>query len=154
MIKLFSMLLLLCFAVTANERKEKIEIIELKKELNDFYNKKELEYNKSKKNLQTVLTSIKKEKLEIKALRDENLNILQDIKGTIESKTTKIYNKMKSKIAASIFEQMIKDGDIEVVFDIVIKLKEKNVTSLMKFLSPKSASMITKRLKEFNKNKG
>ncbi len=152
--KLFSVLLILCLTVVADETKEKVEIIELKKELNDFYNKKELEYNKSKKDLKNILESIKKEKLSIKSLRDENLMILQDIKGTIESKTTKIYNKMKSKIAASIFEQMIKDGDIELVFDIVIKLKEKNVTSLMKFLSPKSASMLTKRLKEFKKNKG
>ena len=152
--KLFSILLIFCIALTANETKEKLEIIELKKELNDFYNKKELQYDKSKKDLEAIFTSIEKEKLAIKTLRDENLKILQDIKGTIENKTTKIYNKMKSKIAASIFEQMIKDGDIDLVFDIIIKLKEKNVTTLMKFLSPKSASMITKRLQEFKSNKG
>ncbi len=123
--------------------KQKIEIKELKKELNIFYNKKEKEYQSRKKELDILLGKIEKEKKDIKGLYSNNLVILKDIKGEIKSKTSKIYNKMKPKIAASIFNQMIKEGKIEDVFDIILKLKESNVTSLMKFLNPKNASTLT-----------
>lgn len=130
--------------------KQKIEIKELKKELNVFYNKKEKEYQERKKELETLLSKVEKEKKEIQQLHDSNLQILKDIKGEVQSKTAKIYNKMKPKIAAGIFNQMIIDGKIEDVFDIILKLKESNVTSLMKFLSPKNASMLTQMLKNYN----
>lgn len=130
--------------------KQKIEIKELKKELNIFYNKKEKEYQARKKELDDILAKIEKEKNEIKSLRDENAQILKDIKGEVESKTAKIYNKMKPKIAAEIFDQMISDGKIEDVFDIILKLKENNVTSLMRYLSPKNASILTQMLQDFN----
>ena len=42
---------------------------------------------------------------------------------------------MKAKNAADIFNQMIEEGKIEDVFDIIIKLKENNVTQILKFLS-------------------
>ena len=50
---------------------------------------------------------------------------------------------MKPKVMAGIFNEMINDGKIEDVFDIILKLKEKNVTLLMKFLSIPNASKIT-----------
>lgn len=137
--------------------KQKIEIKELKQELNNFYNKKEKEYQERKKELETLLTKVEKEKREIKDLRDENNQLLQDIKGEVESKTSNIYNKMKSKIAADIFNQMISDGNIEGVFDIILRLKEAKVTALMKYLSPKNASLLTQMLQEYkidNKEKG
>lgn len=158
MIRLF----LICFFITtfsfAQEQrtssaaliKQKIEIKELKKELNIFYNKKEEEYQARKKELETLLAKVESERKEIKALHDSNLQILKDIKGEVQSKTAKIYNKMKPKIAAGIFNQMIIDGKIEDVFDIILKLKESNVTALMKFLSPKNASMLTQMLKDYN----
>ncbi len=80
-----------------------------------------------------------------------------DIKGAVDSKTAKIYNKMKPKIAAGIFNQMINDGKIEDVFDIILKLKENNVTALMKFLSSKNASLLTQMLMDYktdNQNEG
>ncbi|MCP4970043.1 MAG: hypothetical protein GY932_05540 [Arcobacter sp.] len=132
--------------------KEKIEVQELKKQLNIFYNKKEKEYQLRKKELESILATIEKEKQEIKDLRDNNISLLKDIKGEVESKTSKIYNKMKPKIAAGIFNQMIIDGKIEDVFDIILRLKEKNVTLLMKYLSPKSASLITQMLKDYKVN--
>ncbi len=132
--------------------KEKIEVQELKKQLNVFYNKKEKEYQLRKKELESILATIEKEKQEIKDLRDNNISLLKDIKGEVESKTSKIYNKMKPKIAAGIFNQMIIDGKIEDVFDIILRLKEKNVTLLMKYLSPKSASLITQMLKDYKVN--
>ncbi len=137
--------------------KQKIEIKELKKDLNIFYNKKEKEYQKRKKELETILTKIEKEKKDIQSLHESNEQMLLDIKGAVDSKTAKIYNKMKPKIAASIFNQMINEGKVEDVFDIILKLKENNVTSLMKFLSPKNASMLTQMLIDYkidNQNEG
>lgn len=134
--------------------KQKIEIKELKKELNAFYNKKEEEYQMRKKELDDILVKIEKEKKDIQSIRDENLEILKDIKGEVENKTAKIYNKMKPKVAAEIFNQMITEGKIEDVFAIILKLKENKVTSLMKYISPKNASILTQMLYEFNiKNK-
>ena len=130
--------------------RQKFEVMELKKELNDFYNEKEQEYQERKQELEGILAQIEKEKNEIKNLHDKNLEILQDIKLSVESKTSKIYNGMKAKIAADIFNQMISEGKTEDVFDIIIKLKESNVTQIMKFLSVANASLITQMLENFN----
>ena len=151
--------LLLLFVEAAQENlnssaliKQKIKIRELKKELNIFYNKKEEEYQKRKKELDTILKNVENERKKIEKLRVENEQILKDIKGEVDSKTAKIYNKMKAKIAAGIFNQMIKDGKVEDVFDIILKLKENKVTALMKFLSPKNASMLTLMLQNYKLN--
>ncbi len=135
---------------TSKFLKQKIEIRELKKDLNSFYNKKEEEYKQRKQELTTLLAKIEKEKADIEKIRNQNLEILQDIKGEIQTKTAKIYNNMKPKITAEIFNKMIDEGNIEDVFDIVLKLKEKKVTLIMKFLSIKNASMLTLMLKDYN----
>jgi len=44
---------------------------------------------------------------------------------------------------------MINDGKIEDVFDIILKLKEKNVTLLMKYLSVPNAAKLTLMLQNF-----
>lgn len=130
--------------------KEKLEIKELKKELNTFYNKKEKEYQNRKKELDKIVAQITSEKRQIEKIKNENLQILKDIKAEVQNKTTKIYNGMKPKIAAQIFDKMISEGKIEDVFDIILKLKEKKVTLLMKFLSVKNASTITEMLRNYN----
>lgn len=132
--------------------KQKIEVKELKKELNIFYNKKEEEYQKRKKELDVILGKIEKERKEIESLKNQNLEILKDIKGEVESKTAKVYNKMKPKIAAGIFNQMIVEGKVEDVFAIILKIKENKVTALMKYLSTENASMLTLMLENY-KNK-
>ena len=132
--------------------RQKMEVLELKNELNNFYNEKEKEYQDRKKELESILAQIEKEKNEIKKLHDKKLEILQDIKQEVDNKTAKIYNAMKPKNAADIFNQMIGEGKIEDVFDIIIKLKENNVTQIMKFLSVSNASMITEKLKNFSVN--
>lgn len=132
--------------------KQKIEIKELKKELNSFYNKKEKEYQTRKKELETILAQVQREKNNVQELYDKNLKILQDIQQTVQSKTTKIYNSMKPKIAAGIFDVMISEGKLEDVFDIILKLKERNVTLLMKFLSVQNAAKITEMLENYNIN--
>ena len=133
--------------------KQRIEITELKKELNSFYNEKEKEYQARKKELDTIVAQIEKEKSEIQALHDKNLSILQDMTETVNSKTAKVYNSMKPKISAAIFNEMINDGKIEDVFDIILKLKEKNVTLLMKYISIKNAAKLTLMLQNFKVEK-
>ena len=90
--------------------------MELKKELNNFYKEKETEYQQRKKELENILAQIEKEKGKIQKLHDDNLAILNDIKQEVENKTTKIYNAMKPKNAADIFNQMIQEGKIDDVF--------------------------------------
>lgn len=155
MINKILIVLLLAFYMYAEETsssltRQKIEVMELKKELNNFYNEKEKEYQDRKKELENILSQIEKERNEIKKLHDKNLEILQDIKQEVESKTSKIYNAMKPKNAADIFNQMISEGKIEDVFDIILKLKENNVTQIMKFLSVPNASIITQKLENYN----
>ena len=133
--------------------RQKLEVIELKKELNNFYNDKEQEYQERKKELENILAQIQKEKNEIKELHDKNLEILKDIKQEVESKTSKIYNGMKPKIAADIFNQMMGEGKIEDVFDILVRLKEKNVSQILKFLDVTNASVITQMLERYNEEK-
>ena len=132
--------------------KQRIEVMDLKKELNIFYKEKETEYQQRKKELEGILAQIEKERNAIQKLHDKNLEILQDIKLEVENKTSKIYNSMKPKNAADIFNQMIGDGKIEDVFDIMIKLKQNNVTQIMKFLSVSNASLITERLENYSVN--
>lgn len=130
--------------------KQKIEIMQLKKEFNDFYNKKDKEYQERKKELETILAQVKKEKKEIEELVLENRKLLDEIQQTVQSKTAKIYNSMKPKIAAKIFDEMIEDGNFDDVFDIIMKLKEKNVTLLMKAISVQNAAKITEKLENYN----
>ena len=158
MIKLFLVFIFLGIELFAVEEtsssltKQKIEVLELKKQLNNFYNEKETEYQQRKKELENILSQIEKEKNKVQKLRDENSEILNIIKQEVENKTTKIYNSMKPKNAADIFNQMIIEGKIDDVFDIIVKLKENNVTQIMKFLSVSNASMITDRLKNYKIN--
>lgn len=157
MLKIIFIFLFIVLSLNAQEQrvtsaaliKQKIEVKELKKELNNFYNKKEEEYQERKKELLDIIKKVENEKKEVENIRDENLQLLKDINGEVQSKTSKIYNKMKPKVAASIFNEMINSGKIEDVFDIILRLKENNVTSLMKFLSPKNAAMLTIMLKDY-----
>ena len=92
--------------------KQRIEVMELKKELNNFYNEKEKEYQQRKKELEGILSQIEKERNQTQKLHDKNLEILKDIKQEVESKTSKIYNGMKPKIAA---EYLVNNGLVDFV---------------------------------------
>jgi len=130
--------------------KQKNELQKLKKELDEFYRLKEKEYKKQKNELQKLLKDIKNERKKIQDLKKDIEKLYAEIKGEITSKTIKIYNKAKPKIVAKIFTQMIKDGKIDKVFDIIIRMKNKNVTSLLKFLSPKDAGILTQMLENYD----
>lgn len=132
--------------------KQKNEIVTLKKELTEFYNKKEQEYTQQKKELESLLKTIEKEKKEIERLHASNKELLQDISGEVQSKTAEIYDKMKPKYAAAIFNQMMNEGKIDDVFDIILKLKERNVTTLFRFLEVEYAALLTQRLKDYGQN--
>ncbi len=150
LILIFSINLFSVENVTLSElEREKIEVKRLKKELSIFYNKKEEEYKNRKKELERILQNIQKEKQAIKDLHDKNLALLKDIKETAVSKTAKIYNKMKPKIAASIFDEMISEGKIDDVFDIVLRLKETKITSLLRYLDISNAAKLTRMLKNY-----
>ena len=150
---LFGTLLFAVEETSSSLTKQRIEVMDLKKELNNFYKEKETEYQQRKKELEGILAQIEKERNDIQKLHDKNLEILQDIKLEVENKTSKIYNSMKPKNAADIFNQMIGEGKIEDVFDIIIKLKENNVTQIMKFLTIENASMITQKIENFSVEK-
>lgn len=149
-ISLFLITSLIAEETSSSLTRQKIEVLELKKELNNFYNEKEQEYQERKKELESILAQIQKEKEQIKKLHDGNLEILQDIKSEVQSKTVKIYNAMKPKDAADIFNQMINEGKIDDVFDIIVKLKENNVTQILKSLSVTNASIITEKLENYS----
>ena len=60
--------------------KQRIEVMELKKQLNNFYNEKESEYQQRKKELESIISQIEKERNKIQKLRDENIETLNSIK--------------------------------------------------------------------------
>lgn len=133
--------------------RQKMEVLELKNELNNFYNEKEKEYQTQKKELENLLAQVEKEKAETKRLHDKNLVLLKDIRAEVRSKTVKIYDGMKAKNAAEIFDQMINEGKIEDVFDIILRLRESNVTQILKFLTVTNASRLTQKLEKYNLDK-
>lgn len=134
--------------------RQKLEVIELKKELNTFYEEKEKEYKTNKKELEDILSQIEKEKKEIKDLRDKNEQILKEIKLEVDSKIAKIYNAMKPKNAAEIFDNMIMEGKIDDVFAIILRLKETNVTQILKSMNVSNSSIVTHLLENYkSKNK-
>ena len=132
-------------------QKQKDEINKLKKELTEFYNIKEKEYQDRKKELETIQANITKTKNDIEDIKNQNIKILNSITKGVQGKTATIYNSMKAKTAASILNQMIADGKIEDVLDIIISLNEKNVTSILKFMSIENSAQLTLMIKNYSK---
>ena len=57
---------------------------------------------------------------------------------------------MNPKNAADIINQMIQEGKIDDVFGIMVKLKENNVTQIMKLLSVSNASLLTEKFENYS----
>ena len=57
---------------------------------------------------------------------------------------------MKAKTSADIFNQMMSEGKIDDVFDILIRLKEKNVSLILKYLDVANASVITQMIENYS----
>lgn len=130
-----------------------MEVLELKNELNNFYNEKEKEYQRQKKELEDILTKIEQEKAEIKRLYEKNDDILKEIRSEVVKKSIRVFELMKAKVAAEIFDQMILEGKIDDVFDIIVRLKEANVSNIMKTMSLENSSRLIQKLERYNKDK-
>lgn len=127
--------------------KEKQELMEVKDELNEFYELKELEYQKQKTELEAIHKKIKTDEENIIKVRDENQKILDEINRVITSKAMKMYDKMKLGVAVNIFNQMIKEGKIDEVFDILIRMKEKRVMKVLKKFDTKTSTIIMEKMR-------
>ena len=150
---LFSLYLNAAVETSSSLTRQKMEVLELKNELNNFYNEKEQEYQKQKKEHEDILIKTEQEKAEIKRLYEKNSETLRDIRAEVVKKSIRIFEQMKAKVAAEIFDQMILEGKIEDVFDIIVRLKESNVSNIMKTLSIENASLLTQKLERYNKDK-
>jgi len=136
--------------------KEKEELLAIKDELNEFYETKELEYQKNKAELEKIQKEILKAEKNIKNLKEENDKTLQEIKREITSKAMRMYDKMKLGVVVNVFNEMINNGEIDEVFDIMIRMKEKRVMKILKKLDTKTSTLIMKKLrilKEENEQK-
>ncbi|MEA3289648.1 MAG: hypothetical protein U9Q04_05635 [Campylobacterota bacterium] len=130
-----------------NLYKEKKELMAVKNELNDFYEAKELEYQKRKAELETIHNKIKSDEENIIKVRDENQKILDEINRVITSKAMLMYGKMKLGVAINIFNEMIKEGEIDEVFDILIRLKDKRVMKILKKFDTKTSTILMKKMR-------
>ncbi len=149
----FSLSLNAAVETSSSLTKQKMEVLELKNELNNFYNEKEKEYQRQKKELEDVLTKIEQEKAEIKRLYEKNDEILKEIRSEVVKKSIRVFELMKAKVAAEIFDQMILEGKIDDVFDIIVRLKEANVSNIMKTMSVENSSRLVQKLERYNKDK-
>lgn len=149
----FSLSLNAAVETSSSLTKQKMEVLELKNELNNFYNEKEKEYQRQKKELQDILTKIEQEKAEIKRLYEKNDEILKEIRSEVVKKSIRVFELMKAKVAAEIFDQMILEGKIDDVFDIIVRLKEANVSNIMKTMSLENSSRLIQKLERYNKDK-
>lgn len=127
--------------------REKQELMEVKDELNEFYELKELEYQKQKAELEAIHKKIKADEENIIKVRDENQKILDEINRVITSKAMTMYDKMKIGVVVNIFNQMIQEGKIDEVFDILIRMKEKRVMDILKKLDTKTSTVIMEKMR-------
>ena len=149
----FSLSLNAAIETSSSLTKQKMEVLELKNELNNFYNEKEKEYQRQKKELEDILTKIEQEEAEIKRLYEKNDEILKEIRSEVVKKSIRVFELMKAKVAAEIFDQMILEGKIDDVFDIIVRLKEANVSNIMKTMSLENSSRLIQKLERYNKDK-
>ena len=149
----FSLSLNAAVETSSSLTKQKMEVLELKNELNNFYNEKEKEYQRQKKELEDILTKIEQEKAEIKRLYEKNDEIIKEIRSEVVKKSIRVFELMKAKVAAEIFDQMILEGKIDDVFDIIVRLKEANVSNIMKTMSLENSSRLIQKLERYNKDK-
>jgi len=129
--------------------KEKQELIFLKQELDEFYNKKENEYLVYKKELDDILVKLELTKKDIENTKKENQQIKDEITRVVVDKTITMYDKMKVKVVLDIFNQMIKEDKINDVFDIIVRLKQKRVLTLLKKFDTPTKTFIMEKMKKY-----
>ncbi len=134
--------------------KEKQELIAVKDELNEFYEIKELEYQKNKSILETLQKDIKSAEKTILETKKSNQKILDEINRVITSKAMLMYDKMKLGVVINVFNEMIRNGEIDEVFDIMMRMKEKRVMKILKKFDTKTSTILMKKMRiDKEKNK-
>lgn len=133
--------------------KEKEELLAVKDELNEFYETKELEYQKNKAELAKIKQEILKAEKNIKKAKEDNEKTLQEIKREITSKAMNMYDKMKLGVVVNIFNEMIDNGEIDEVFDIMIRMKEKRVMKILKKFDTKTSTLLMKKMRILKESK-
>lgn len=129
--------------------KEQMELEKLKKELSLFYKQKDDDYKKQLKDLQSINNDIKKQLQTIEKTKKENQKILDEIELKVQSKAMKLYGKMKLKLVYKILQKKIDNGNINDVFDIIIRLKEKRVMKLMKLFDTDTSTELMNMISEY-----
>jgi len=132
--------------------REKKELMSVKSELNDFYEAKELEYQKRRAELESMNKKVKEEEKKIIKIRDENQRILDEIKRVKTTKTMKLYDKMKLSVVVNIFKKMIEKDKFDEVFDIIIRMKDKRVMKLLKKLDTSISEKIMEKMRVLKNN--
>lgn len=132
--------------------KEKQELMAVKDELNEFYEMKELEYQKRKAELEKLHKKIKEDEANIIAVRDDNKRILDEINRIIVTKSMALYDKMKLGTVINIFNEKIKNGEIDEVFDIMIRMNEKRVMKILKKLDTEVSTILMDKMKKHKEN--
>ena len=143
------------FAVVMQEGafvKEQMELEKLKKELDVFYKQKDSEYKKQLEELQKLDNQIKTNLQTIEDTKKDNQKIMDEIDLKVQSKAMKLYGKMKVKIVYSILQEKIDNGNLNDVFDIIIRLKEKRVMKLMKLFDTQTATELMNMMSEHKQN--
>ncbi|MCK5110879.1 MAG: hypothetical protein KAQ94_05105 [Arcobacteraceae bacterium] len=129
--------------------KEKQELIVLKQDLNEFYNKKETKYFEHKKELENILAKIELTKKDIEDIKKENQKIKDEITRVVVDRTITMYDKMKVKVVLDIFNTMVTNGRINEVFDIIVRLKQKRVLELLKKFDVPTKTLIMTKMKDY-----
>jgi len=132
--------------------KEKQELLMVKDELNDFYEDKELEYQKNKAELEKLQNIIKESENNISSVKESNQKILDEINRVITTKAMLMYDKMKLGVVVNVFNEMIENGEIDEVFDILMRMKEKRVMKILKKFDTQTSTILMKKMR-INKDK-
>ena len=127
--------------------KEKQELLAVKDELNEFYEIKELEYQKNKSELENLQRDIKDAEKSILDTKEANQKILDEINRVISSKAMLMYDKMKLGVVVNVFKEMIANGEIDEVFDIMIRMKDKRVMKILKKFDTKTSTIMMKKMR-------
>ena len=133
--------------------KEKQELIAVKDELNEFYEIKELEYQENKAELERLQLEIKNSEDRISKTKEENQKILDEINRVITNKAMLMYDKMKLGVVVSVFNEMIESGEIDEVFDIMVRMKDKRVMKILKKFDTETSTILMKKMRIDKENK-
>ena len=74
--------------------------------------------------------------------------LIDEINKVITTKAMLMYDKMKLGVVINIFNEMIENKEMDEVFDIIIRLKDKRVMKILKKLDTKISTEIMQRLRK------